>query len=296
VKKLAVITYFTLNFLVAFSQDGNGSLFRILSVKKSVTINGIQAKVGSSIFSEDVVELKEESSITMVNKKGQAVELKKEGRYKASFIDSVYNRRSNGRRPDGWRYPHDFGLYYYEPIKKEPRPIEFREDKIQILRTQQNYIAPTNLTFFWCLTDTINVLEYKITISTLFDEKIKTVITKENKIEIPTHELGLNNEPFLMSVLAINNENKIVRNSIVIRLAADQYESILQKFKSKSGDSEYWNKLGDECIEKVLPYNALQAYYKAYKISPEQSYRKKLENHINRYYENGDIVLKCFPL
>jgi hypothetical protein len=295
VKKLAVITYFTLNFLVAFSQDGNEYLFKILIAKNLVTVNGIQAKSGGLIFSEDVVELKEESSITMVNKKGQAVELKKEGRYKASFIDSVYNKRQNGRRPDGWRYPHDFGLYYYEPIKKKPRSMEFREEKIQILRSQQNYIAPTNLTFFWCLTDTINVLEYKVSISTLFDEKIKTFTTKDNKIEIPTHELDLNKDPFLISVKAITDENKIVTNSVLMMFAKDQDESIIRKFKSNSIDSEYWSSLGDECLQKALPYNALQAYYKAFKISPEQAHRQKLEYHIKKFYENGDTVLKCFP-
>lgn len=288
-KGLAVITFFTLNFLVAFSQDGNDYLFRIFIVKNLVTVNGSQAKVGGSILSEDVIELKEGSSISMVNKKGQPIELKKEGKFKASFINSLYNRR-----PDGWRYPDDFELYYYEPVKKKPRPIEIKEEKIQILRTQQNYIAPTNLTFFWCLTDTISVFEYKISISTLFDEKIKTFTTKDNKIEIPIHELGLNKEPFLISVMAINKESRIVTNRVVIKFAEDQVESILQKFKSNSGDSEYWSKLGDECIEKALPYNALQAYYLAYKISPQQSYRQKLENHINRYYENGNTILKCF--
>lgn len=293
-KKLAAIIFFTINFLVAFSQDGNGYLFRILIVKNSVTINGSQAKAGGFIFSEDFIELKAGSSIALVSKQGQAVELKKEGKFKASFIDSVYNRRPNGRRPDGWRYPHDFGLYYYEPIKKEPRTIEFREEKITILRTQQNYIAPTNLTFFWCLTDTINVLEYKVSVSTLFDEEIKTVTTKDNKIEIPTHELDLNKDPFLISVKAITDEKKIVTNSVLMMFAKDQDESILRKFKSNSIDSEYWSSLGDECLQKALPYNALQAYYKAYKISPEQSYRQKLENHINRYYENGDTILKCF--
>jgi hypothetical protein len=264
-----------------------------MSIKNSVTVNGSQAKAGSYVFREDVVELKEGAAIVMVNKEGRGIELKKPGTFKASVIDSLYKLR-NGLRPDGWRYPHDFGLYYYEPVKKEPRTIKFREEKIQILWTKQNYIVPTNLTFFWCLTDTTNITEYKVSISTLFENKTKDFTTKDNKIEIPIHELGLNEEPFLISVKALNDAKELLSNTVIINWAEDRNESILEKFKSNSGDSAYWNKLGDACMEKALPYNALHAYYQAYKISKEQMYKQKIESLIMKYYENGESVLKCF--
>jgi hypothetical protein len=229
----------------------------------------------------------------MVNRQGKAIELNKPGMFKASVIDSLYKQRT-GIRPDGWRYPHDFGLYYYEPVKKKPRITEVREEKIQILWTQQNYIVPTNFTFFWCLTDTINITEYKVSVSTLFENKTQDFTTKDNKIEIPIHDLGLNEEPFIISVKALHNGKELLSNTVFINWAEDRDGSILQKFKSKSGDSAYWSKLGDACMEKALPYNALHAYYQAYKISKEQIHKLKMESLIMKYYENAESVLKCF--